>query len=135
MKNRLPAGEYYIGDPCYVIENDRWDEWLELFWDNRPEVFDFDAADQIAFNTAYGDGAYDCSNGASLPVDAGIIGAIPMSIIKCGRPEVDGTVVTFETAFTCEDRNGLLIFGDLEVDTDPSDNDEVCEYCGGMCCR
>jgi len=115
-KTMLPAGEYYIGDPCYVIE--AWDDFLEPFWDtNGGGIFDFDGYDCCVFQTQYGDGRYPASDGSSLPVDAGIIGAIPAVLMTTGDFE-EGTRVSFNRPFECSrDDDGRLHFGSFSVMT------------------
>lgn len=127
MRDLLPAGEYYIGDPCYVI--DSWDEFLAPFWMQEPRggVFDFDGYPVAAFYTLYGDGYYTLEpGGEGLPVDAGMIGAIPVVLMTKGG-EADGALVSFDEPFECYEINGVLHFGDYTVETgdvDDGDTDE-----------
>ena len=123
----LPAGEYYIGDPCYVIDNDKWGEFLDPFWDKKPKggVFDFDGYQCAAFYTKYGDGCYTLEPGYyRIPVDAGMIGAIPMALVVQGGEE-DGAFVTFDKPFQCQEWDGQIRFGHYTVETgDEMDEDE-----------
>jgi len=121
---RMPAGKYYLGDPCYVIEGERWNEFLGEFWVLSPGIFTFDNFECCAFYTKWGDGCYRSSEGHLLGVDAGMIGIIPMEIITNGHPETDGAIVEFISAFECFESNGLLVFGSIEVDTDPNEGDD-----------
>lgn len=116
-KMTLPAGKYYIGDPCYVIDNEKWDDFLGPFWNHggRGGKFDFEGDDCVAFYTQYGDGQYELEGeGALLPVDAGMIGCIPK--VMC-HSDGDGADVTFDEPFECWEENGNLHFGDLVVKT------------------
>lgn len=122
MNNLLPAGKYYLGDPCYVIDNDKWDEYLNPFWEDRGGIFEFDGHLCAAFYTRWGDGCYDCSDGSILGVDSGSIGAIPM--VLCVGDIDSGTTVEFDTPVECYDSNGKLHFGGYTVDTDPEDEEE-----------
>jgi len=130
MAKKLPAGEYYIGDPCYVIDSDKWHEFLDPFWalDNNGGIFDFDGYDCCAFYTLYGDGQYEASNGAMLGVDAGMIGAIPLVLCTRGDmsgPGLDGTIVEFHEPFECaRDYDGLLHFGNVTVMTGDENDDD-----------
>ena len=138
MKNHLAPGEYYIGDPCYVIDHEKWDEFCGELWDaqkRRRTIFTFDNYDVAVMQTEWGDGQYESSEGIDLGVDAGIIGAIPMELITRGDPYDDGMVVTFNDAFECSNKNGTLWFGAVWVETNPEDNENECPYCGGECCR
>ena len=29
---------WYIGDPCYAIEDERWDEFLKIMWAKRDDL-------------------------------------------------------------------------------------------------
>lgn len=130
---KLPAGKYYIGDPCYVICNDRWDEFCTAMWDTKDSVFDFDGYDVGVLSTKWGDGCYLASNGASLGVDAGVIGAIPEVLMTTGGYD-QGTEVTFPQSFTVhDDADGLLHFGDFTVMTGDEEEDidySECPTCG-----
>ena len=64
----IPAGTYYVGDPCCVFHNDSWAKILEL--SDCFEIPNVEYKDKliIAFGTKSGDGVY---NGFS--VDSGLI--------------------------------------------------------------
>lgn len=133
-QKKLPAGKYYIGDPCYVIDDEVWGEFLDPFWSSRPAgVFDFDGHTCACFNTAWGDGQYKLEPiGDWLPVDAGIIGAIPAVLCTRGGAH-DGAMVEFDEPFTCQAVNGKLYFGEYSVETNEDyddDEDDCCPECG-----
>jgi hypothetical protein len=98
----MPAGAYYLGDPCYVFDNNErgTDEWTRLL--ENSDYFDAgesegspvgyvdvpaDPSDPansatvslpvLAFGTAYGDGGYEDRDGNHYSVDAGMIGLVP----------------------------------------------------------
>lgn len=78
----LPAGVYFIGDPCYAFGPDDDPEWQELV--NIGGSYGIFATVEghpfAAYNTAYGDGFYpghDDLENISFPVDAGLVGVIP----------------------------------------------------------
>ena len=111
QRSPLPAGTYYIGDPCYVIKDDEWMQALEET--NYFNMFPSKAATRdheynksgtqygvfsyeihgingkyvfAASSTAYGDGEYHCEKDGSTigmcGVDAGLIAAIPIEMIE-----------------------------------------------------
>lgn len=91
----LPNGSYVIGDPCYSIGSNRkiWDAVVyEGMNDARNPAFtailngeEFTVA---VFSTAYGDGVYSAEGtDAKFPVDAGLIGAVPLELLE--RLDVD----------------------------------------------
>lgn len=117
QKNKLPPGKYYIGDPCYVIDD--WDSFCSV-WFSQPDnvgVFDFDGHDICVFYTQHGDGCYECSDGSMLSVDAGLIGAIPAALMTRGGFS-DGTEVDFGKHVLCSrSQDGILRFGNIFVTT------------------
>jgi hypothetical protein len=90
----FPAGKYYIGDPCYVLDDEIYDAIVigsgEGFFTNGTHTIGF-------FGTAYGDGCYRGTNGKTYGVDAGIIGIVPAELMK-GGSDGEGTL-TFENEF------------------------------------
>ena len=37
MKVTFPAGKYYIGDPCYVIDDDKWSQVCDQIFKDGSE--------------------------------------------------------------------------------------------------
>ena len=129
----LPAGEYVISDPCYVINRDDYDRLL-----SETNYFGVDSQDFprgggifkdsktgllfAVISTAYGDGLYGSNIGEKFPVDAGCIAAIPVGMLE--NPAGYATRV-FENEFNIAYDDGDLIFGDIEIytDSDAYDND------------
>ena len=139
-KTTLPAGKYYIGDPCYVIDHEKWKEFLQPFWEltdpGRGGVFDFDGYQCATFYTRYGDGAYKLEpSGGYLPVDAGCIGCIPLALMVEGS-EDGGAIVEFDRAFECYEDDGAIYYGDYVIRTGDdgrnydADDDDYCSECG-----
>ena len=121
----LDAGRYYVGDPCYVI-NERWHEYLDCWYEDEP----FDGHPVAMFHTQYGDGVYRGSDGYGYSVDAGLIGVVPDALIEypCeGQTPIDllGSIVDFEEPFTCtRTGNGTLKFGHITIETGGTDDEE-----------
>ena len=113
----MPKGEYYIGDPCYVIEE--WDEYLETVG-FEGGVKEFRGMLTAKWYTKYGDGAYESDYGHTLLVDSGTIGCIPKEL--CTKDDGGGAFIEFEEDFTCEEiKDGVMQFGHLIVDTRDED--------------
>jgi hypothetical protein len=86
----VPAGEYWLGDPCYSFHGPRdkdWLPWLEAadysnHVDNQNIVLHAKVPDTeftvLGLSTAYGDGHYKGSDGEYYAVDAGLIGLVPV---------------------------------------------------------
>ena len=134
----LPAGCYWIGDPCYVFPNqgpmkDKWNELLDssCFLKNAssiPAEID-DGKIKVWCNyTAFGDGVYSSNVNFNFPVDAGILGIIPEETViylnTIDGVYVDsqvkrlGLFIIFEEDFTIEMSNGWFRFGHVIINTD-----------------
>ena len=135
--HRMPAGIYYIGDLCYVLDHktsgrDEWDEFCALTTKDHECLegkFAFsDGREFVTFSTMYGDGEYPCSNGSRLGVDAGLIGCVAINNILAPHTMSEmkylGTIVTFKDEFLCYSENGTLKFGNISVNTAFEEEDE-----------
>ncbi len=124
----VPAGRYFLGDPCYAVPNEYWTPLLEScdFFDGSP-VGQANGAQVLAFGTAWGDGTYNDQHGNCYPVDAGLIGLTPIALAQ-QHPDFEtleslGHFVDFERSTTCTKKAGVLTFGNYAIDTDESDCD------------
>lgn len=124
----VPAGRYFLGDPCYAVPNEYWGPLLDScdFFDGSP-VGQANGSQVLAFGTAWGDGTYNDQHGNSYPVDAGLIGLTPIALAQ-QRDDFDqleslGHIVDFERPTTCTKEAGVLTFGKYAIDTDESDTD------------
>ena len=92
---KLPRGKYVISDPCYLWDDDEWIALLE-----RHKYFNVEGKSGGVFvekrggqeyylavsRTAYGDGGYRSTfRTEEFPVDAGILGAVPVELVS---PEI-----------------------------------------------
>ncbi len=122
----MPAGRYYIGDLCYVLDKD-WDEFCALTIKDHECLdgeFTFKDGRRFAtYGTAYGDGCYPNNiSSFNLPVDAGLIGCVRVE--DC---EVDinmGIIVDFPEPFSTSEKEGVISFGHVHVDTACEDDEE-----------
>ena len=128
---KMPAGRYYIGDLCYVM-NDVWDEFCDLMF---PENGDGsmvqgklklkDGRQFVVYSTAYGDGCYEDNYGRSYPVDAGLIGCILVDDIRDESGNINsGNIVEFTDNFVTDGYEGYMKFGAVSIDTGCSYEDE-----------
>lgn len=127
----MSAGQYYVGDLCYVIEE--WDDVCSLII-NDSGILDgeFELPDGRRFaiyGTAYGDGVYKDQFGHEYCVDSGSIGCILVEDISrkdyVGR--IDGFLGhfhTFDKPFQTYSEDGKLVFGNVRIDTDPKYEEE-----------
>ena len=111
----VPAGRYYLGDPCYVIRDEDWMPLLNSCdYFNQPigEVGGFKI---LAFGTKHGDGCYQDQHGNEFGVDAGLIGLVPAGYR--GQTSHGNKLVEFSSQFECWEDDGVLHFGDRIIDT------------------
>ena len=121
----LPAGEYYIGDPSYVLDDDEYLYVIQQYLDNDTRTGTYNTSQGrkvFIASTYYGDGVYPDNDGDWYPVDAGIIGATPADCVTSEAQEqiyADGLVasVTWQSSFNCFEDDGMIVFGDVEIDT------------------
>jgi hypothetical protein len=119
----VPAGKYVLGDPCYVVPNDHWDELLNSCdYFNRP-VGCFKGIEVLAFFTRWGDGNYADNKHRYYPVDAGIIGLIPFSDTLKIDPTLSHIVEFTQETLCSRNGDGMLKFGSIHIDTDESYED------------
>lgn len=127
----IPAGVYYIGDPCYAFSSgDDWDNILEEsdYFDKPMIMYKGHAVG--AFSTAYGDGSYigNMPEGRAheFPVDSGLIGFVSINLmppdfiarIRSGD-EKCGALVEFTEPWSAASWNdGMIRIGHTLIDTD-----------------
>ena len=130
----MKAGTYYIGDLCYVMTDEEWDEIFGLTFPTPYDMVDgeFELKDGrrvTQYGTAYGDGQYDSNIGTSHCVDSGSIGCIAIEDIRDEAIEIKdiqsfGAVVTFEEDFHTSGSASYLVFGHVVIDTSYEEEEE-----------
>lgn len=131
----LPAGTYFVGDPCYLFSGDRWDRFLAsvdsvvtgdcagpagIDEDGNPIPFNprDDTPQAMVFTTAYGDGVYAGSNGRAYSVDSGLLAAVPVEMAD-GAGTGSYSVEEFAEGAVCryDSATGRAQFGPVVIDT------------------
>lgn len=109
---------FYIGDICYVLSDEVyhgfWGDKLK-FKDGVHQVPGSDYSFAVS-GTACGDGCYADDNGRCYPVDAGVIGLVPLELVKnedgsekAGLDNFDlGTIVFVQGVASFEERDGVF---------------------------
>ena len=128
----MTAGEYYIGDLCYVMSDEEWDEVCRLtIVEGKCISGEFTMADGRRFamyNTAYGDGIYVDEKYKKYSVDSGTIGCIKVEDIKVDkygeRLDTLGNIYKFDFDFHTLNEESVIQFGRVRIDTDPEYNFE-----------
>ena len=126
----MPAGRYYVGDLCYVMTDDEWDEFCSLtIKGDRCLDGEFvmrDGRRFATYGTRWGDGEYQDQHGNCYGVDAGLIGCIRVEDIRADKYaniERLGTIHEFGTDFVTgggrgeKDWSGTIQFGRILIET------------------
>jgi hypothetical protein len=127
---KLAAGKYLIADPCYVLDNEKYDRLLgetDYFMMNSVDrggvMIDKSSGKYFAvFCTKYGDGVYRDGSGFKYGVDAGGIACIPVDICKELLDYHYINQVSFDRDFEVRYEDGMIVFGDVAINTDPDEN-------------
>lgn len=133
----MQAGKYYVGDLCYVMSNDEWDQVCSIIIQGNKVIDgEFKLKDDRKFaiySTAYGDGLYNDYYANEYSVDSGSIGCIKVEDIKAEKyDDIErlGAIVEFETDFVTgggrgtKGWNGIIQFGRIAIETDPVYNED-----------
>lgn len=128
----LPAGQYYIGDLCYVFENDTWDAICDIIFPNEdglPLDGEFALPDGRRFaiySTAHGDGSYQDQERNDYWVDSGSIGCVKLEDVDKleERIKQGSNIVSFNKPFRTYSKDGMIMIGYIGIDTDPKWDDE-----------
>lgn len=131
----MPAGSYYVGDLCYVMNDEEWEQVCDLTINGNTCVSgEFTLPDGRRFamyNTAWGDGVYTDQTGNEYSVDSGSIGCIKFDDIKTKKYEnIEslGTIHEFDSDFDTMYGDGMIHIGHIAIDTDPDYDEEEDEY-------
>ena len=129
----MPSGKYIIGDLCYVLSSEEWDEVCNLTIKNHicksGEFTLRDGRKFAMYQTMHGDGGYKGTDEFEYSVDSGSLGCI---LVQDASPEVvqnvinDGlcSVVQFSDEFSTGCTDGVIIFGHISIDTDEDEDDD-----------
>lgn len=124
----LPAGKYWVGDPCYAVPKEDWRPLLEstdyLGMENRHGVFLFKGHYIGSCATTHGDGEYFDKQGRSYPVDSGGLGAVHESYV--GLEAAGGHWIHFPEPFSIryEEKDGMVVIGHIRIATDDEYEEE-----------
>ena len=126
---QLPAGMYFVGDPCYAIDED-WGDVLEDtdFFRAGEGMYETCGLTFGAVDTKYGDGEYLDQWGNSYPVDAGLLGAVKLSE-DMPEEEVEdlvdrGMIMEMTKPFTITRQGAIVFVGEVCIDTDEDEDAE-----------
>ena len=127
----VPAGRYFLGDPCYAVPDAFWEHFgASNDWWQKGPIAEYNGMKVLGFGTAFGDGEYLGTNGHHYPVDSGMIGLVPeklalMALGKLGKESVDhlGSWIEFQMNTLCSVDDGVMTFGSVTINTKEQDED------------
>lgn len=114
--------EYYIGDLCYVLNRETWDELCQYMFPNDggdiQGLFKLkDGRSLYLYRTAWGDGCYYDQDDREYGVDSGSLGC--MLVKELDEPEnvYLGHLHKMPPPI-CYSNGEVLTFGHIKIDTD-----------------
>lgn len=117
----VPAGRYFLGDPCYTVPSTLWGKLLESCDYFDQPIGKVNGHKVLAFRTAHGDGLYTDQNDHQYPVDAGLIGLVPEALVdteKLSNYRLNvGKWVDVPHYMVCTGSDGLMEFGNTTINT------------------
>lgn len=121
MTTTMKAGDYYVGDPCYALDQEAYDAFLAQCIDGNDclqGAFVLPGGHRICvFSTMWGDGQYPVTfdfgqsaqlQARDLAVDAGCLSVIPWEAVSQEKLEAGGGIdhlglrVYYPASFVCE---------------------------------
>jgi hypothetical protein len=125
----VPAGRYYLCDPCYAVRDEDWLPWLQAANYGASPVdrncilygLTTDGFPVLGFDTEHGDGRWQGSDGLTYGADAGMIGLVPVehnSMAQDKYAYMALNIVEFDRPTRCRRTDdGVLIFGKVRINT------------------
>ena len=94
---------FYIGDICYALSDVIYEKFWGGVYSYADGEFEIDGYSFAVGSTAYGDGIHYDSDCHKYPVDAGVIGLVPLELVS--KESKFGFVfdVPGEAEFKCKD--------------------------------
>lgn len=136
-EKEFPAGLYYVGDLCYLLQNEKNEIHNSMYYkyvcgfiygkENKRKSR-FVKCENVSFlayfdNTAYGDGGFRDNKGNHYSVDAALIGIVQLTDeellekAKYIEEKSDGKIIEFNEPFLVSSKRGVFNFGDIEINT------------------
>ena len=141
MSYSLQPGYYWIGDPCYILSEENYDELLKSVKDDGI-VLQKGEHTSIALYTDHGDGEYDVlsslynnrvtflSEHVKLAVDSGLIAITSIELVEdiSDYDEPVGIKVEVLEPISIYNLDGVLRFGSVIIDTNYEDKEIGFEF-------
>ena len=120
---RLKPGKYYLGDPCYVVDDE---DHLEEIKTNEFEEFD-SACVKVKENKCYTD-----STGRSIDVDSNAICCLSVEYLEKYNPEAleleKNNIISFSHWFEVEKLTDMITIDSIEIPLEFEDDDVAEAY-------
>lgn len=116
-KVTIPAGTYWVGDPCYAVPDGLWLPWLQQArlsggGDEGILSASIDGMFVAGASTMHGDGVYADRSGREYCVDAGMIGVVDARLHAETEPPSGMHRVTFDAdCMLVQHRDGRIQIG------------------------
>jgi hypothetical protein len=108
----LPAGSYYIGDICYVLDDKIYHNIFGASGYSSG-LYTSSLGQFLVSNTYAGDGSYPGTDGFTYAVDAGIIGIVSKSLVTTETNL--GKIYNFPTGVEVTMDDGVFTFESEET--------------------
>ena len=113
MRRKLKKGTYYIGDPCYLLNEDDYEKIVIDNFNNLENYENF-----FISKTKFGDGTYKDNQYGIYPVDSGLLSILPEEICSHDKKEEDFCrKVNFPKDFYVENQDGIFYFDKIRIKT------------------
>lgn len=147
---------YYVGDPCYVIDDARWSTFCDLLWEAERKAGSRDCGVEIPWATRGGeedevfvigspggDGTWnfdmtdDMGQKVSLPVDAGLLAIVPIELCEREHGIRAGAWFRSEPTLETEDDNYVMLNDHYDKSSIPCDECDarMIDYCAFETCN
>lgn len=136
VQAEFPPGKYYLGDLCYVLTPEQWDELMDQAidggWGCRDGDFIVEGERIFLGSTHSGDGTYYDNKKNQYSVDSGTIGICPIKLITPELIEYNknlqlGSILEIKERFKISSDNGIFILNDNFTLFIIIDTSEECE--------
>lgn len=116
----LPAGEYYVGDPCYVFPDGEWEDWVARAESGDTEELyaaEVDGHPVAACGFVRGVGDVTDQDGFDYVEDSGLIAAVPVELAELDEYSDDSMRrVSFPEEFEVYASTTMIRIGHLRID-------------------
>lgn len=123
---RLPAGDYFVGDPCYLIPDGSYEAWIQAAEAELTDelLYAADVAGRlVAACRVVWDSDFTDAEGREYAEDSGLLGAVPAGIAVQDDEDIVGLVhrVAFPTDFDVYVSERAIHIGHITINVFPDD--------------